>query len=193
MGGMKPCRICQELKPLSDFYKAAGTRDGYRGECKHCNLAQQHERYMADPSRAKARVKRWQQQNAERVNAYQRTRRQEPEVKRRNRAGHLRRKFGMTLEGYEEILARQGGVCAVCSRPPTPSISLHVDHDHETGRIRGLLCFRCNNALGDLEDDPGLLRAATRYLEPAVPVQHEPAIARRLGELRSRRPAWEVA
>ena len=112
-------------------------------------------------------------------------------MKRRNRDGHLRRKFGITLEDYEELLARQGGVCAVCSREPTPGISLHVDHDHETGRIRGLLCFRCNNALGDLEDDPALLRAAARYLGPAVP--RDPAIGRRLEELRARRPAWETA
>lgn len=188
---MKRCRICNESRPLSDYYKAAGTLDGYRGECKRCNLAQQHERYLRDPSLAKARVKRWQQENADRFNAYQRTRRQDPEVKRRNRDGHLRRKFGITLEDYEELLARQGGVCAVCSREPTPGISLHVDHDHETGRIRGLLCFRCNNALGDLEDDPALLRAAARYLGPAVP--RDPAIGRRLEELRARRPAWETA
>ena len=89
------------------------------------------------------------------------------------------------------MLADQGGVCAVCSREPTPGISLHVDHDHETGRIRGLLCFRCNNALGDLEDDPALLRVATRYLEPPAP--RDPAIERRLDELRARRPAWETA
>ncbi len=47
---MKRCRICQELKPLSDFYRMRGIRDGHRNECKRCNLAQQHERYMADPS-----------------------------------------------------------------------------------------------------------------------------------------------
>jgi hypothetical protein len=97
----------------------------------------------------------------------------------------------MTLDEYNAMLAEQGGVCAVCSRPPTSGISLHVDHDHATGRIRGLLCFRCNNALGDLEDDPALLRAAARYLEPPVP--RDPAIERRLEELRSRRPAWEMA
>ncbi|HEX2193006.1 MAG TPA: endonuclease VII domain-containing protein [Acidimicrobiales bacterium] len=188
---MKRCRICNELKPLSDFYRAAGTRDGHRTECKQCNLAQQHERYLADPERAKARVKRWQQENADRVNAYWRERRQEPEVKRRDRAGHLWRKFGITIAEYDAMLAAQGGVCAVCKRPPTPGISLHVDHDHETGRIRGLLCFRCNNALGDLEDDPALLRAAARYLEALVPP--DPAVARRLEELRSVQPAWELA
>lgn len=188
---MKRCRICNESKPLSDFYRLAGMRDGHRNECKACNLAQQHERYLADPARAKARVKQWQQENADRVNAYWRERRREPQVKRRERDAYLKRKFGISLAEYDAILAEQGGVCAVCSRPPTCGISLHVDHDHDTGRIRGLLCFRCNNALGDLEDDPALLRAAARYLEPPVP--RDAAIERRLDELRSRRPAWEMA
>lgn len=188
---MKRCRICDESKPLSDFYRMDGMRDGHRNECKACNLAQQHERYLADPERAKARVKQWQRDNADRVNAYWRERRQEPEVKRRERDAYLKRKFGISVDEYDAMLAEQGGVCAVCSRLPTPGISLHVDHDHETGRIRGLLCFRCNNALGDLEDDPGLLRAAARYLEATAPC--ESAVARRLEELRSRSPAWEVA
>ena len=58
-----------------------------------------------------------------------------------------------------------------------------------TGKIRVLLCFQCNNALGDLEDDPSLLRAAAHYLERALPP--DPALERRLAELRSIRPAWE--
>jgi hypothetical protein len=66
--------------------------------------------------------------------------------------------------------------------PADAGYSLHVDHDHGTGRIRGLLCFRCNNALGDLEDDPALVRAAARYLKTAVPVRGDPAIEARLGD-----------
>ncbi len=80
------------------------------------------------------------------------------------------------------MFARQGGVCAVCLREPTPGISLHVDHDHETGRIRGLLCFRCNNALGDLEDDADRLLAAVAYLGPGP---KDPALVRRLEALKA--------
>ncbi|MCA1705614.1 MAG: hypothetical protein LC808_21090 [Actinobacteria bacterium] len=57
------------LKPLEEFYRCAGTRDGHRGDCTVCNLRAKHERYLADPATAKARVKRWQQANPERVNS----------------------------------------------------------------------------------------------------------------------------
>lgn len=62
-------------------------------------------------------------------------------------------------------MTAQGGVCAICGRAPRDDISLHVDHDHATGAVRGLLCFRCNNAVGDLEDDPAILRRAAVYVD----------------------------
>ena len=71
------------------------------------------------------------------------------------------------------MLVAQRGVCAICERPPTDGISLHVDHDHATGARRKLLCFRCNNSLGDLEDDPDLLRRAAAYLDAHDPEVRE--------------------
>jgi hypothetical protein len=64
----------------------------------------------------------------------------------------------------EELLLRQGGGCAICGRTPG-KISLHVDHDHETGEIRGLLCVGCNNALGQFRDDLRLLVRAGEYVQ----------------------------
>ncbi len=188
---MKRCRICNELKRLSDFYRMTGMRDGHRNECKLCNLAQQAVRRRVDPEANRERARRWAQENPERVAARELAYRASGRKRIANRKSHLKRSYGLTVEEYDAMLAQQNGVCAVCERPPTLGISLHVDHDHETGRIRGLLCFRCNNALGDLEDDPGLLRAAAHYLEAALP--RDPAIERRLAELLSRRPAWESA
>ncbi|MDQ4132357.1 MAG: endonuclease VII domain-containing protein [Actinomycetota bacterium] len=183
---MKRCKRCGELKPLSAFYRAAGMRDGHRNDCKVCNLAEKKRRYDADPAAAIARVKRWQQENADRLDAYRRTRREDPAVKRAARAGHLKRKYGITIEQYEAMLALQGGTCAICRRPPAPNTSLHVDHDHETGEIRGLLCFTCNNFLGDVEEDLQRLRAAAGYLEHGMEEPElEWAIRERVAELKA--------
>jgi len=177
---MKLCSKCGLLKPLVDFYRAPGMRDGHRSDCKSCNLEEKRQRYLADPTAAKARVKRWQQENPDRLNAYRRARRLEPDVKRRERAGHLMRKFGITLEQYEAMLEAQGGVCAICGRAPG-DISLHVDHDHSTGRIRALLCFPCNNALADLREDPDIVGKALAYL-----VTHTPGVAEEIELIRAR-------
>jgi hypothetical protein len=162
---MKQCKKCGVSKGHEEFYRAAGTRDGLRGECKACSADDKRRRYLADPQAAIARVKRWQQANADRVNATQRSRRARPEVKLQERAGHLKRKYGMTIEQYDAMLEAQGGGCSICGRPPREDISLHVDHDHSTGKIRGILCFCCNNALADFEEDPILLAKAAAYLD----------------------------
>ncbi len=121
----------------------------------------------------KARVKKWQEENPERVRAYQRARRLDPVVKRRERSGHLMRKFGITIEQYDAMLAAQGGGCFICGRPPREDISLHVDHDHSTGKVRGILCFCCNNALADFQESPALLAKAASYMTAHDPVVQE--------------------
>jgi hypothetical protein len=77
----------------------------------------------------------------------------------------LKRKYGLTLAQYDAMLEAQGGVCAICRQPRPEERTLHVDHDHETGAIRGLLCFTCNNALGNFRDEPELFHAAAQYLD----------------------------
>lgn len=161
---MKRCTKCGVEQPLDNFYKAPGGRDGLRGDCKTCFAARRKDWYEGNRDREIARVKAWQEANRDRHLANQRERRTRPEVKARERDAHLRRKFGITAETYDEMLAGQGGVCAICERPPRDDISLHVDHEHGTGRVRGLLCFRCNNALGDFEDDAALLLRAVHYV-----------------------------
>jgi Recombination endonuclease VII len=65
---------------------------------------------------------------------------------------------------YEAELEAQGGVCAICARPPSGKRRLYLDHDHTTGRFRGLLCDRCNRLLGYADDDQRVLAAAIEYL-----------------------------
>lgn len=81
----------------------------------------------------------------------------------RNARSHLKFKYGMTWEDYNELLARQGGACAICREKSDKMLC--VDHCHETGAVRGLLCPICNSAVGFFRDDPKLTRAATKYLE----------------------------
>jgi hypothetical protein len=76
---------------------------------------------------------------------------------------HLRRRYGITAEHYDRMLAEQNGVCAICCEAP----AVHVDHDHVTKRIRGLLCFNCNGALGQFRDRTELMLRAVAYLRPA--------------------------
>ncbi|WP_327251906.1 endonuclease VII domain-containing protein [Streptomyces sp. NBC_01244] len=77
------------------------------------------------------------------------------------RAGHLRRKYGITEGERDQMIADQGGLCCICLRAP----AVHVDHCHKTGRVRGVLCFNCNTGVGLLQDDPDHARRAVEYLE----------------------------
>lgn len=83
-----------------------------------------------------------------------------------NRNKHLQKKYGITLEDYESILNKQGGVCALCGEGPEGSRYevLVVDHCHSTGRVRGLLCQQCNLALGKLGDTTEAIERVLRYL-----------------------------
>ena len=183
----KRCKVCGAVKALDEFYKASGMRDGRRSDCKACNLAAKKQRYDADPELHIARVRRWQQENAERYNAAQRRRRSTPEARQRERESHLRRTFGITQQEYDRQLAAQGGGCAICGRPPRPDISLQVDHHHGSGRIRGLLCFPCNNAVGQLREDLANVERLRAYL-----IDHDPEMVE-LAEIARARVARLVA
>jgi len=84
---------------------------------------------------------------------------------------HLRRRYGLTSADVDAMIEAQGGTCATCDAKPE-----HVDHDHRTGKVRGVLCFNCNQALGNVRDDPTTLQELTRYLR-----QHMPAVDIRFG------------
>lgn len=78
-------------------------------------------------------------------------------------ARRVLREYGLTAEGYKNLLDAQAGLCAICREGSEQR--LHVDHCHATGRVRGLLCFRCNATLGKVEDSVDLLHQMITYLE----------------------------
>jgi len=90
----------------------------------------------------------WQKANPEKVRQY----------KRRTRL----KAYGLTPEQFVAMVTAQKGVCLICHEVPE---QLVVDHDHVTGKVRGLLCHECNMALGKMKDHPARLRAAAEYLE----------------------------
>jgi hypothetical protein len=79
---------------------------------------------------------------------------------------HLKDRYGITIEEYDLLVQAQNGRCAICgtTNPGGRKVRFCVDHDHITGKIRGLLCSPCNRALGGFHDDPQLLRVAINYL-----------------------------
>lgn len=102
---------------------------------------------------ARKRSSKWRERNPEQTVTH-------------SRKYFLRTKFGLTLEDYDLMLNAQAGVCAICETDDTSPWGVFcVDHCHETGRVRGLLCHRCNVAIGQARDDPILLRRAADYLE----------------------------
>ncbi len=83
-----------------------------------------------------------------------------------NRSSWLMRNYGLTIEDYDMMYVEQEGSCAICGVHSSEiPMSLAVDHCHDTGAVRGLLCTSCNTTLGNMGDNPALLREAAKYLE----------------------------
>lgn len=81
------------------------------------------------------------------------------------RSGHYKRKYKITIDEFEEKLEQQNGVCEICKKENINKDRLSVDHDHTTGKIRGLLCYKCNRALGYFNEDKELFLQAIKYLD----------------------------
>jgi len=158
---VKTCNQCGETRALTEFYANPTGRDGTRPECKDCTRARRKRWYLENREREIARVLAWQRDNPDMLAARMEAFRSAGKKKVSDRKSHLKRKYGLTLEEYDMLLASQSGRCAICGRDGVD----HVDHDHMTGRVRGILCFQCNVAIGLFEDDIERLITATAYLD----------------------------
>jgi Recombination endonuclease VII len=144
----KHCPRCGNVKPIVEFglrYSGRGAKP--KGYCRDCEATYQIE-HSANPEgreqHRKARSK-WNASNHEYFLAY---------------------RYGISKQRYDEMLAAQGGVCAICGtdKPGGRDLVWQVDHCHNSNKIRGLLCGPCNRGLGQFRDDPIRLEAAVRYL-----------------------------
>ncbi len=116
----------------------------------------------------KERKKYWRKQNPDKVRARKaRYRKRYPEkVRLAHRSWVLKNNFGISIEQYKDIFDKQGGCCAICGIHSSKyQRTLAVDHNHITNKVRGLLCFNCNNALGRFKDSPEIMRKAIKYIE----------------------------
>lgn len=88
-------------------------------------------------------------------------------VSRRHMARRVKLRYGITAEVYDDLLEYQKGVCAICGKPDTRKM-LGVDHNHLTGKVRGLLCHSCNVLIGHARENTEILNKAIAYLESTV-------------------------
>ena len=139
----------------------------HRTKHTHAEKRKQHRRTNAEKN--KARIRRWIEANRDRCRKYTRDwGKRNPQKKSALKHKINLRLYGLTPESYASLLAAQGGGCAICGATKankTDTRRLAVDHDHSSGRVRGLLCTPCNRTLGAMNNDPLLLRKAADYLE----------------------------
>ena len=135
----KQCQMCNKTKPVSEFYKSQQTKDGYYSYCRPCKV--ECNRKSNDKMLSFNRKKHLRQ--------------------RKN--NHLKTAYGITIDQYDAMSKDQNNVCAICLLPEVGR-KLAVDHCHKTQKIRGLLCSKCNRAIGQLNDDIPRIKRAVEYL-----------------------------
>lgn len=144
---MKQCCKCLEVKGAGEFYKEKRVADGLTARCKQCMKKDAGASYALNKE---AVLKRHREQY----------------LLRNNKDKSLRINYGITLEQWSEIFERQGKKCAICNSttPNHGSGQFVVDHCHEFGQVRGILCGNCNIMLGHAKDDINTLFEAAMYL-----------------------------
>lgn len=151
---MKRCTQCKIEQPLESFNKNSRAKDGRYSWCQTCARAHSNRYYHANREKYLAHQAVWRDANRETI-------RHKGRVNNRKRL--LKANYGLTVDDYGQMVENQGGLCAICTKEPARILS--VDHDHETGVVRGLLCDPCNQGLGLFNDRADLLRSAIAYLE----------------------------
>lgn len=142
---MKRCSKCLIEKKLDLFFKSGKQKSGkdkYRGDCKAC---------------ASKDTAAWRAKNREHYNSYS------AEYRTKNpdkiRFIDIKRKYGLSKEDYEKMVMDHDNKCKICGSGPKGKRPLAIDHNHLTGKVRGLLCYRCNQAIFILDDKEHLAKA----------------------------------
>lgn len=157
----KCCTKCFEVKLVSEFNKRGEKGNSrLRSHCKSCNYTYESTLKAKKKVHYKGQNDKYNVKNASKRAQYYKD----------NKLKFRVAKYGITEEDYNQMVEAQGNSCKVCyryfeevDRLSTP----HIDHDHETGKVRGLLCLHCNSALGQLEDDEDIIESLLMYIRGA--------------------------
>ena len=158
----KICNKCGLEKELLEYSPAQRGKFGGRGDCKECTNKRMIKYRKEHPEVSK----KWRTKNKDYYKNWWK------ENKDRQKDYNLQKKFGITLNDYNKILSEQNGLCAICGKKEelnfdkriNKSRLLSVDHDHTTGKVRELLCNKCNHLLGLANDSFEILDKASNYL-----------------------------
>ena len=176
---LRKCTVCKEEKSLSNFRKDNSRKDGIHKTCNECNNKIQKTWYEKNKQKAKAIASKNYKKNKDDINRKRREDRlKNPEkvrAKARSQYNPIASKVSswrqagikdMTYEKYLEMLENQNHCCAICGEHKDSFIKqLSVDHNHNTGQPRGLLCSACNGGIGKLKDSVDMLEKAIKYLK----------------------------
>lgn len=176
----RTCTDCKSELPLEEFSRDKNRPLGRSYICKPCMSARAKAWAKKNKARASAKGRQWREanrekvrassrasyaKNAERLRARSRVLSQRPEAKAASRRDWLKRKYGLTPADWTFMFGMQGAACAICRNPsPGSKRGWHTDHDHRTGKVRGILCHKCNVLLGAAVDSPAILELAKAYL-----------------------------
>jgi len=145
---IKTCYKCHTPKPITEFNKCKTHKDGLGSYCKACiKLSQEKNKHS---------IVKYQKQyhidNKESINE-------------RTRNHHFIHRYGISKEKADKLVEQCCGKCQICGVSLSESNPPHIDHNHETGVVRGILCRCCNSGLGLFKDSPDFLNLAIRYLK----------------------------
>ena len=161
--GTKVCRTCKEEKDIDDFTICSKNKDGRLTECRDCYKERCNKWKEDNPEKYKGYQIKYRKNNTEKCN--QATKDSKVKYPGHDRNWYLNFRYGISIEDYEQLLKHQNYSCAICKRHYTEfKKKLSVDHDHENDIIRGLLCDRCNTAIGLFQDNVENLETAIVYI-----------------------------
>lgn len=146
----KKCSKCKEVKQVSDFSKDKGQKSGYACRCKECSTQVSKESYYKHREKRIEAGKKWREKAG----------------KEYFQEKHLNNTYGITSDDRKRLLIEQNHKCAICGIDEIEAHKnkLFVDHNHETNKVRALLCHNCNTLIGHCKESEDILLKSIQYL-----------------------------